>query len=34
MTVSKFLKFLDLIFVTFKVTTRDIYVIPCANIAI
>jgi hypothetical protein len=26
------LKFLDLIFVTFKVTTRVLYVIPCANI--
>ena len=29
---QKFTKLLDLIFVTFKVTTRDLYVIPCANI--
>ena len=29
---EKVLKLLDLIFVTFKVTTRDLYVIPCANI--
>jgi hypothetical protein len=29
---EKVLKLLDIIFVTFKVTTRDLYVIPCANI--
>lgn len=29
---QKFLNLLDAIFVTFKVTTRDLYVIPCANI--
>jgi len=29
---EKILKLLDIIFVTFKVTTRDLYVIPCANI--
>ena len=29
---NKILKLLDLIFVTFKVTTRDLYIIPCANI--
>jgi|GEM_PF-3565175 len=29
---ERLLKLLDLIFVTFKVTTRDLYVIPCANI--
>ena len=29
---NKLLKFFDMIFVTFKVTTRDLYVIPCAHI--
>jgi len=29
---QKFVNLLDTIFVTFKVTTRDLYVIPCANI--
>ena len=29
---EKILKLLDIIFVTFKVTTRDLYVIPCANV--
>jgi len=29
---EKLLLLLNMIFVTFKVTTRDLYVIPCANI--
>lgn len=29
---QKFLDFLDMIFVTLKITTRDLYVIPCSNI--
>lgn len=29
---QKVVNFMDTIFVTFKVTTRDLYVIPCANI--
>lgn len=30
--VQKLVNILDTIFVTFKVTTRDLYVIPCAHI--
>jgi len=32
MAANKLLNLLDLVLVTFKVTTRDLYVIPCAHI--